>query len=150
LPHQQPLQLFQVVGVCVGGVLGVAAQQVSDHALEAALGDSVSKAIVDFPDPDRPVKTTSLFLGIEKATFLRLWSRAPRMVISDISRWPPLNIHESSSFAPGRNCPAQFHYNFRLVNSQTGEKAGQLPFLSRSSLAQLVLYWRTAACSIRC
>src|SRR5690242_21722949 len=41
----------------------------------------VSKASEDFPDPDRPVKTTSLSLGIERVTFLRLCSRAPRIVI---------------------------------------------------------------------
>src|SRR5262245_5773074 len=45
---------------------------------------SVSNAIVDLPDPDRPVKTTNWSLGSEKETFLRLWSRGPRRVISDI------------------------------------------------------------------
>jgi hypothetical protein len=32
----------------------------------------VSKASEDFPDPETPVKTTSLFLGMVKETFLRL------------------------------------------------------------------------------
>src|SRR6266568_2912183 len=41
----------------------------------------VSKASEDFPDPDRPVKTTSLSRGIDSVTFLRLCSRAPRIVI---------------------------------------------------------------------
>src|SRR5207253_1195183 len=41
----------------------------------------VSKASEDLPDPERPVKTTSLSRGMERVTFLRLCSRAPRMVI---------------------------------------------------------------------
>src|SRR5438270_13425179 len=41
----------------------------------------VSKASDDFPEPDSPVKTTSLSRGMERVTFLRLCSRAPRMVI---------------------------------------------------------------------
>src|SRR5512139_915928 len=40
-----------------------------------------SKANVDFPDPDSPVMTTSLFLGISRVTFLRLCRRAFRIVI---------------------------------------------------------------------
>src|ERR1700720_3197024 len=42
----------------------------------------VSKASDDLPDPDSPVKTTSLSRGISRSTFLRLCSRAPRMVIA--------------------------------------------------------------------
>src|SRR5450759_736643 len=41
----------------------------------------VSKASDDLPDPESPVKTTSLSRGIDSVTFLRLCSRAPRMVI---------------------------------------------------------------------
>src|SRR5438445_6635497 len=41
----------------------------------------VSKASEDLPDPERPVKTTSLSRGMERVTFLRLCSRAPRIVI---------------------------------------------------------------------
>src|ERR1700735_2673274 len=41
----------------------------------------VSNASDDFPEPDRPVNTTSLSRGISRSTFLRLCSRAPRMVI---------------------------------------------------------------------
>src|SRR3989338_3181991 len=39
----------------------------------------VSKARDDFPEPDRPVITTNLSLGMESETFLRLWTRAPLM-----------------------------------------------------------------------
>src|SRR5258708_31338218 len=42
----------------------------------------VSKAREDFPEPDRPVNTTSLSRGISRSTFLRLCSRAPRIVIA--------------------------------------------------------------------
>src|SRR5262245_53118650 len=38
----------------------------------------VSKARLDLPDPDRPVKTTSFSRGSSTLTFLRLCSRAPR------------------------------------------------------------------------
>src|ERR1700730_7009214 len=42
----------------------------------------VSKASDDFPEPDSPVKTTSRSRGISRSTFLRLCSRAPRIVIA--------------------------------------------------------------------
>ena len=41
----------------------------------------MSKASVDFPEPDNPVTTTSLFFGISSETFLRLCRRALRMMI---------------------------------------------------------------------
>src|SRR5215467_6215532 len=41
----------------------------------------VSKARDDFPDPLRPVMTTSLSRGISTSMFLRLCSRAPLMTI---------------------------------------------------------------------
>src|SRR5690348_5924124 len=45
----------------------------------------VSKASDDFPDPDRPVKTTSWSRGSSMLTFLRLCSRAPRTIsVSDM------------------------------------------------------------------
>src|SRR2546421_2661435 len=42
----------------------------------------VSKARDDFPDPDSPVNTTSLSLGIVRSMSFKLCSRAPRMTIS--------------------------------------------------------------------
>src|SRR5206468_8732811 len=42
----------------------------------------VSKASEDLPEPDRPVNTASLSRGISTSMFLRLCSRAPRMVIA--------------------------------------------------------------------
>src|SRR5882672_6861421 len=41
----------------------------------------VSKASEDFPEPDKPVITTSRSRGISTSTFLRLCSRAPRTEI---------------------------------------------------------------------
>src|SRR5581483_1253840 len=37
----------------------------------------VSNARDDFPEPERPVKTTILFRGISTVIFFRLWVRAP-------------------------------------------------------------------------
>src|ERR1700682_546132 len=44
----------------------------------------VSKASDDLPEPESPVKTTSLSRGIESVTFFRLCSRAPRIVMWSI------------------------------------------------------------------
>src|SRR5687767_4914908 len=41
----------------------------------------MSNASVDFPEPESPVRTTSLFLGISRVMFLRLCRRALRIVI---------------------------------------------------------------------
>src|SRR5450755_5057971 len=46
----------------------------------------VSKASEDLPEPDRPVNTTSWSRGIETSMFLRLCSRAPRIVMARASR----------------------------------------------------------------
>jgi hypothetical protein len=40
----------------------------------------VSKAKEDLPEPERPVITTSLSRGMSKSIFLRLCSRAPRIL----------------------------------------------------------------------
>src|SRR5450755_3338765 len=42
----------------------------------------VSNASDDLPEPDSPVNTTSRSRGISRSTFLRLCSRAPRIVIA--------------------------------------------------------------------
>src|ERR1700716_1113034 len=42
----------------------------------------VSKASDDLPEPDSPVNTTRRSRGISRSTFLRLCSRAPRIVIA--------------------------------------------------------------------
>src|SRR6202008_3913618 len=46
---------------------------------------SVSKARLDFPDPETPVTTVMALCGIVKSRFFRLWTRAPRTRISSIS-----------------------------------------------------------------
>src|SRR2546423_3452951 len=51
----------------------------------------VSKASDDFPEPESPVKTTSLSLGMDRVTFLRLCSRAPRIVIWSVGIGTPVH-----------------------------------------------------------
>ncbi len=41
----------------------------------------VPKTSDDFPDPETPVNTVILRLGMSSETFFRLFSRAPRMAI---------------------------------------------------------------------
>ena len=41
----------------------------------------VSNASVDLPEPDKPVITTSLFLGITTSMFFKLCNRAPLIII---------------------------------------------------------------------
>src|SRR6185437_3028328 len=48
----------------------------------------VSKASEDFPEPDRPVITTSWSRGISTSMFLRLCSRAPRTTILSVIGLP--------------------------------------------------------------
>src|SRR5882757_11376705 len=64
----------------------------------------VSNASEDFPEPERPVNTTSLSRGISTSMFLRLCSRAPRIVIARIAEafcWRfALNTSSISAF-PG-------------------------------------------------
>src|ERR671934_47015 len=64
----------------------------------------VSKASEDFPEPDRPVNTTSLSRGISTSTFFRLCSRAPRMVMAreeDAFGWRLARSTSSISAFPG-------------------------------------------------
>src|ERR1700694_1631750 len=65
----------------------------------------VSNASDDFPEPDSPVKTTSLSRGISTSMFLRLCSRAPRMVIARVLEpavcWRFALITSSISAFPG-------------------------------------------------
>src|SRR6266480_7727411 len=65
----------------------------------------VSNASDDLPEPDRPVNTTSLSRGISRSTFLRLCSRAPRIVIARMAEpavcWRCALITSSISAFPG-------------------------------------------------
>src|SRR5664279_5358578 len=63
----------------------------------------VSKASEDLPEPDSPVNTTSLSRGISTSTFLRLCSRAPRIVIARVAAlcWRFALITSSISAFPG-------------------------------------------------
>src|SRR5215470_4018155 len=77
----------------------------------------VSKASEDLPEPERPVNTTSLSRGISTSMFLRLCSRAPRMVmarelvavcwrrafkISSISEFPGADARDLRAHVPRR------------------------------------------------
>src|SRR4029079_17765173 len=55
----------------------------------------------DLPEPDRPVNTTRLSRGMATSTFLRLCSRAPRMVIWRASR-AILLLRSAMGLAQGR------------------------------------------------
>src|SRR5687768_172896 len=72
--------------------------------------NSVSNAREDFPDPDSPVITTNLFLGIATLRFLRLLTLARFIIIyslgSRVSRWSSfINTAKSFTFC----CQFRFH-----------------------------------------
>src|SRR2546428_10256026 len=65
----------------------------------------------DLPDPDRPVKATSLCRGMVRSTSFRLCSRAPRMTIwvcgeaisgMDSPSYPPPGPDQTSLSGRGR------------------------------------------------
>ena len=57
----------------------------------------VSKAKLDLPEPDNPVKTTSEFLGISIEIFFKLCSRAPLTIRwSLIIRLSPFHVIHAS------------------------------------------------------
>src|SRR3972149_5114681 len=61
----------------------------------------VSKAREDLPEPESPVMTVSRSRGISTVTFLRLWTRAPRM----IGRSSAITLELKASGAPGQRSP---------------------------------------------
>src|ERR1700760_1073042 len=84
----------------------------------------VSKASEDFPEPDRPVNTTSLSRGISTSMFLRLCSRAPRM---RIARWLAAfcwrrAFRISSMGIPGRGAALDFGYRLPRNVGRTGDE----------------------------
>src|ERR1700693_3003490 len=62
----------------------------------------VSKASEDFPDPESPVKTTSLSRGIVRSISFKLCSRAPRMTISVCCATPFFDL--PTDFRPHATC----------------------------------------------
>src|SRR5688500_13168982 len=60
----------------------------------------VSKARLDLPDPETPVRTTNFFLGISTVTFLRLCCRAPVMMMRS-SSIRTANYNRGMKFLPG-------------------------------------------------
>src|SRR6185503_6122492 len=61
----------------------------------------VSNTIDDLPEPDTPVKMVILRLGIRRETFLRLFSRAPRISIYSWDTFSPFNIIRGMASGPG-------------------------------------------------
>jgi hypothetical protein len=71
---------------------------------------SVSKASEDFPEPETPVKTTSLRFGIESSSIRRLCSRAPttwsrsdraRRFRGRLARWCMEAARDTTGPSPG-------------------------------------------------
>src|SRR5713226_6789971 len=104
----------------------------------------VSKASDDLPEPDRPVNTTSLSRGISRSTFLRLCSRAPRIVIARMAEpallWRFALITSSISAnsrgvvraALGRASPGNRDIGRQWVRSEHRKNADGFPVLLAS------------------
>src|SRR6266566_9262968 len=99
----------------------------------------VSKASDYFPEPDSPVKTTSLSRGISRSMFLRLCSRAPRIVIARVLDpavcWRFALITSSISAFPGavalafRRAPPDLRIGRQWVSSEHRKNARRFPVL---------------------
>src|SRR6202162_532359 len=85
----------------------------------------VSNASDDLPEPDRPVNTTSWSRGIDTSTFLRLCSRAPRMVMARASR---AFLLEKSVMEP---CYAQKRQSERSKNNGVSPVPGSANYARR-------------------
>src|SRR6201996_9811714 len=103
----------------------------------------VSKASDDLPEPDRPVNTTSLSRGISTSMFLRLCSRAPRMVIarmllafcwrfalitSSISAFPDRHVQARQMRCVGRAAPVTA-IRRQWVSSEHRKNGNRFPVL---------------------
>src|SRR6185437_9451806 len=89
----------------------------------------VSKASEDLPEPERPVNTTSLSRGIATSTFLRLCSRAPRMVMA---RWSGLNgksVMETLACRGARRGRAALRSRLDMLCRERSENDATLPGL---------------------
>src|SRR5436190_7908692 len=102
----------------------------------------VSKASDDLPEPDSPVKTTSLSRGISRSMFLRLCSRAPRVVVARVFDpavcWRFALITSSISAFPGavalafRRAPPDLRIGRQWVSSEHRKNARRFPVLPAS------------------
>src|SRR5258707_2772045 len=111
----------------------------------------VSKASEDLPEPDRPVNTTSWSRGMATSTFLRLCSRAPRMVIWRASR---ADLADRSAIRLSGTCESKVN-EYGPPNGgplgPAGRNIGRTRRFRQSKnrglLAAMVFY--TAACATR-
>src|SRR5882724_8759566 len=93
----------------------------------------VSKASDDLPEPDRPVKTTSLSRGISRSMFLRLCSRAPRMLIARMPEpvcWRLALITSSISAFPGARQTRRIRA--RIAGSLRSDAGGDVRNIGRT------------------
>src|ERR1700716_2342417 len=116
----------------------------------------VSKASEDLPEPESPVKTTSLSRGISRSMFLRLCSRAPRMVIAREAEpavfWRFALITSSISAIPGAwsaprsgaHLPGGPEIERQWVSLERRKNARTFP-VSRASHQRFVGWWRQQA-----
>src|ERR1700722_20288907 len=124
----------------------------------------VSKASEDLPEPDSPVNTTSLSRGISRSTFLRLCSRAPRIVIarmaepavvwrfalitSSILAFPDAAIPDAESRpCSGRASPDSRDIGRQWVRSEHRKNEGGFP-VPHSSHQRFVARWRQPAAAL--
>src|SRR5690625_4300740 len=61
----------------------------------------VSKARLDFPEPETPVTTVSWFRGISTSTLLRLWTRAPLTTMGRPAEGGVVGVSEPSGTGEG-------------------------------------------------
>src|ERR687887_2230953 len=112
----------------------------------------VSKASEDLPDPLSPVKTTRRSRGIESVTFLRLCSRAPRIVIRSVGtgRVSPGSLDHETGGRGGAQALAADDAAFRHAGAAAmmEDLAGGLDLLARpdgADEAHLQIEGRVAA-----
>src|ERR1035441_8058258 len=104
----------------------------------------VSNASDDLPDPDTPVITVNFSWGMESEMFLRLWTRAPWILIKSSTG---ILIIRLRSFAPSRRAP-RCHSRTRVLPEPPPPDALRLP--SPSAIIAVTRVLRlTPSCSAR-
>src|SRR5438445_6238428 len=95
----------------------------------------VSKARLDFPEPDTPVTTVMALWGISKLIFFRLWTRAPETAMEVGSSV----ISGLSSFSGTRSCTAgnfSGNLNKKLYVAGAGAANGSAEVLTHEQISR--------------
>jgi len=101
----------------------------------------ISKAIVDFPDPDTPTKHTTLLRGMVKSMFLRLFSLAPFMTILSIGVFQQELITFTSGVARHRQVAYNNLLRYVIVNKMNNLiTAGELARLAGTTKRTILWY----------